>query len=77
MGRFVPLSEGKKYEITYAYVPKADALADEFDFDNGKINPRTVGYGIAAEYCIRQGESSDAVLWDARDRKSTRLNSSH
>jgi len=59
-------AEGAEYGVTYAYIPSASELSDEIDFGNGKINPRTVGYGIAAEYYIRSGEASEAVLWDAR-----------
>ena len=69
---FGGLDVGKagEYTVTYAYAPNISDLSDTFDFGNGKVTPRNIGYGIAAEYCIRTGETAAAVLWDKRYKDS-------
>lgn len=58
------------FSVTYAYAPLAAALSDTLEFESAKINPRNIGYGIAAEHCIRTGMADDAALWDKRYKDS-------
>ncbi|MCL2821646.1 MAG: hypothetical protein FWD86_00390 [Firmicutes bacterium] len=51
-------------EIEYSYLPKIDSLEDDIPF-LAKVTARTIGFGIAAEYCIVNG-LPDAVMWDKR-----------
>jgi hypothetical protein len=56
-----------KLSVTYVYPPETrEDAAQPLEWKNHKINARIIGYGAAAEYCIRTGMTDDAVLWDKR-----------
>ncbi|MCL2061234.1 MAG: hypothetical protein FWH03_01225 [Firmicutes bacterium] len=54
------------FEVTYAFLPNTENPDAALAYANGKVNARNAGYGVAAEYCIRTGQTDDAALWDKR-----------
>jgi len=60
MGQEIPIM------VTYKYAPKAGALNARIPWDNTQVGKRLIGFGICAEYCIRNGMTDEAMLWDRR-----------
>ncbi len=66
----VCLNEIGVVEVKYHRLPNSSELDDELEWKDSRINSRNIGYGIASEYCIRNGMLDDAVMWDKRYKDS-------
>ena len=55
---------GKMF-VTYTYVPKEKTLEDEVEFHR-LASKRLFAYGIAAEYCLKEGLYDEAAVWDKK-----------
>lgn len=58
------------YKVTYLRLPVSSELNDSLEWKDNRINSRNIGYGVAAEYCLRNGMLDDAVMWDKRYKDS-------
>lgn len=65
-----------EYTVEYSYEPAKLVLSGESDYACGRLSARTVGYGIACEYCIINGMTDEALLWDKRYKDSLTLSAS-
>ena len=52
--------------ITYKYTPRPQLVTSRVDFEGTRISNRLIAFGVAAEFCIRQGLLDEASLWDRR-----------
>jgi len=52
--------------VTYKYTPQPQSLTSRVEFDGTRIGRRLIAFGVAAEFCIRQGLIDEAALWDRR-----------
>lgn len=66
------LPDPGEYEIEYGYMPDKIGLDGEIPYTE-RLGARTIGYGIACEYCIISGMTDDAVLWDKRYKDALHL----
>lgn len=63
--------KGTSVSVTYRYLPEpAASSAVALDFDEGRLPPRVIAYGTAAEYSLIEGFYQEAVLWEKRYRDS-------
>lgn len=52
--------------VTYVFAPRPQNFITTLEFSGTRISARLVSFGIAAEYCIRNGMTDEAILWDRR-----------
>ncbi|MDD2226955.1 MAG: hypothetical protein PHH71_00005 [Clostridia bacterium] len=52
--------------IIYSFLPENLELDDEVIFFGGKLLPQVLAYGIAREYCLINGELTEADIWEKR-----------
>lgn len=55
-----------KCNVEYEYAPKNYDLDDEIGYSEKDISISTLAYGVAAEYCITQGQFEQAVMHHKR-----------
>jgi len=58
--------------VEYSFVPKIEDMGTVLLWKNDRVSVRNLGYGIAAEFYVRNGAVDDAVLWDRRFKGSIR-----
>jgi len=64
------ITEAGEVEVCYSYVPESVGIDEELDFAEGKITPRILAYGTAAEYCLVNCLHEEAWVWDKRYKDS-------
>ncbi|MCD8372632.1 MAG: hypothetical protein LUD27_04960 [Clostridia bacterium] len=53
-------------QIKYRYAPDAKAMDDESDYDGRTVSCRMLAYGVAAEYCLIQGDIAESESFESR-----------
>ncbi|MDE6059574.1 MAG: hypothetical protein K2G44_06020 [Clostridia bacterium] len=61
---YLPEARGK-VNITYSYAPAPKTLLDDSEF-SGKVSPRLMSFGVAAEFCLSASRFSEAAVWERR-----------
>ena len=61
---------GNAQKLKYGFVPSDNDIDDEFDYVEKPISKRTFTYGVAAEYCLKEGRYEESVNWESRYRLS-------
>lgn len=69
--RIVAPKEGR-YTVEYSYMPDPLTGDDEIPYTE-RVSARVLGYGIACEYCIVNGMTDDALMWDKRFKDALHL----
>lgn len=64
------ITEAGEVEVCYSYVPQSVGIDEELDFAEGKLTPRVLAYGTAAEYCLINCLHQEAGVWDKRYKDS-------
>lgn len=54
--------------VEYWYVPAVKTIDDDSEYDGTEVGELLVAYGAASEYCLINGESSAAELWESKYR---------
>ncbi len=62
-------ADATEVTVEYEYSPSKKALADTSDFLQGVIGEYAFACGVAAEYCLINGEVEAAELWENRYRQ--------
>lgn len=52
--------------VTYTFAPPRADLGDYSPYAGNKPSARLAAYGIAREYCLINGMTDDAAMWDGR-----------
>jgi hypothetical protein len=60
----INVDSASAHEVTYAFAPLEGTLESVLPWKGGKPAVRTLGYGIAAEYCLINGMFDEAAMWD-------------
>lgn len=55
--------EKKKIKVTYGYVPSKKGVDGEGEFSEGIIPLRLIAAGTASEFCLINGETGRAEIW--------------
>lgn len=59
--------------VVYDYIPATKvSLEDESEFTGQGVSARLLAYGIAAQYCLVNGETGRAATWDKKFRDALR-----
>lgn len=53
-------------EVTYSYAPEELKLGDDSPYGGEIPSARLIAYGIAREYCLINGMTQEASVWDSR-----------
>lgn len=72
---YILLSDGWQGNATvvYDYIPKTKTSADEeSEFTDQGVSARLMAYGVAAQYCLVNGETGRAAVWDKKFRDALR-----
>ena len=64
------ITEAGEVEVCFSYVPQSVGIDEELDFAEGKLTPRVLAYGTAAEYCLVNCLHEEAWVWDKRYKDS-------
>ena len=56
-------TQAGRLKITYSYAPKEKGLDDKTDFSL-YLSKRLLSYGVAAEFCLKNGLFEDAAVWE-------------
>lgn len=64
------ITDAGEVEVCYSYLPRSIGIEEDLDFEEGRISPRILAYGTAAEYCIISGLHQEAGVWDKRYKDS-------
>lgn len=56
----------QKVLVEYEYAPDKVGLDDEICYMEKDVPVRVIAYGVAAEYCITEGDFDQAVMWHKR-----------
>ncbi len=59
----------KAKSVVYSFLPEKMQLEDEIEFFNG-LSARIYAYGVASEFLLVSGVSSDAEIWEERFKES-------
>lgn len=59
-----------KAVVEYWYAPEAKELGGDSAYDGSEVGERLVAAGCAAEYCLLNGESVAAELWEGKYREA-------
>ena len=59
------ITDGGMTNVFYTYTPKAKEIGDNSDFYL-YVSPRLLSYGVAAEYYLMLGLTSEAAIWDKK-----------
>lgn len=66
LGDSLMLPQNAETEVTYAYKPLKAALDGSSEWEGGIPGSKTVALGIASEYCLLEGMTDDALVFDRR-----------
>ncbi len=55
--------------VVYSFLPESLEIEDEVEFCNG-LSARVYAYGVASEFLLVSGLSSDAEIWEERYKES-------
>lgn len=72
---YILLSDGWQGSalVVYDYIPSTKtSLNEESEFGDRGISARLLAYGVAAQYCIVNGETGHAATWDKKFRDALR-----
>ncbi len=58
-------------EILYSYSPAEKGWEEESEF-SGKISARLLSFGVASEFCLTNGQFSEAAMWEKKFRDALR-----
>lgn len=59
--------------VVYDYIPDTKvSVNEESEFSNTGVSARLLAYGIAAQYCLVNGETGRAATWDKKFRDALR-----
>ena len=59
-------------KVTYDYIPSTKTLNSTSEFSNKGVSERLLAYGISAQYCLVNGETGRAAVWDKKFRDALR-----
>lgn len=54
--------------VEYNYIPSQKNIEDDSAFDGTEVGELLVAYGTVSEYCLINGESAAAALWESKYR---------
>lgn len=60
------ITEQCEVTVVYAYTPKSVGLNGEVGYDERDVSVSVLAYGVAAEFCLVQGRTDEAVTWRKR-----------
>lgn len=63
------LTQSGTVTVEYEYAPSKKAVTGSSDYEQGEIGEYTLACGMAAEYCLINGEVEAAELWESRYRQ--------
>lgn len=58
-----------KVKVVYAYTPKEKTIDEDSDYQTA-VSERLFLYGMAAEYCLAEGELEAAAVWDKKYKEA-------
>ena len=62
-------AEAEILTVRYFYSPDKKTFSDESSFDGDAVSARLIACGIAAEYCVINGEITAADMWESKYRR--------
>ena len=72
---YILLSDGwvGTANVVYDYIPgNKQSLTQPSEFTEGQISARLLAYGVTAQYCLVNGETGRAAVWDKKFRDALR-----
>ena len=72
---YVLLSDGWNGQaiIVYDYIPSnKTSLSERSEFTDTGVSARLIAYGVTAQYCLVNGETGRAAVWDKKFRDALR-----
>lgn len=62
-----------KARVVFDYLPSTKTeLGEESEFTGTGVSARLLSYGVAAQYCLVNGETGNAAIWDKKYRDALR-----
>lgn len=59
--------------VVYDYIPNTKAsFGEKSEFSESGVSARLLAYGVAAQYCLVNGETGRAAVWDKKFRDALR-----
>lgn len=75
LSAFIRLPDGWQGEarVVFDYLPSTKTnVEEESEFTETGVSARLLSYGVAAQYCLVNGETGSAALWDKKYRDALR-----
>ena len=61
-----------KANVVYDYIPSTKSLTSISEFTDKGVSERLLAYGVSAQYCLVNGETGRAAVWDKKFRDALR-----
>ena len=61
-----------KANVVYDYIPSTKSLTSTSEFTDKGVSTRLLAYGVSAQYCLVNGETGRAAVWDKKFRDALR-----